>query len=58
MNVKKFKNILNNALRQVERYPDDYVIDTHPNDYGLDTPVLQCYDGFVQMDDISASPEE
>ena len=58
MYVKRLKEILQNAINQLDLYPGDYEVDTHPNDYGLDNPVLQVYDGFIQLDDIGASPAE
>lgn len=49
LKVKRLREMLENALSQLEDYDDNDEVDTEPNTYGL-TNFIGTYYGFINLD--------
>lgn len=52
LTVKRLREMLEEALEQLDDYDDSDIVDTSPNTYNLSAPYLATYQGFVELDEI------
>ena len=52
LTVKRLREILEDALEQLDEYDDNDIVDASPNTYNLSAPYLATYQGFVELDEI------
>ena len=52
LTVKRLREILEDALEQLDEYDDNDIVEASPNTYNLSAPYLATYQGFVELDEI------
>ena len=52
LTVRRLREMLEEALEQLDDYDDSDIVDTSPNTYGVSVPYLATYQGFVPLEEI------
>ena len=50
--VGKLKEILQDAIDYLDDYEDDDIVNLQPNNYKMNRPLLELYNGFLSLNDI------
>lgn len=50
--VKQLRRILENALERIEGLDDELELEERANTYGIETPYIETYTGFIELNDI------
>lgn len=50
--VGKLKEILQDAIDYLDNYEDDDIVNLQPNNYKMNRPLLELYNGFLSLNDI------
>lgn len=56
--VGELKEILQDAIDYLDDYEDDDIVNLQPNNYKMNRPLLELYNGFLSLNDIDVEEAE